>query len=434
MATRYGSKHKYCPPLRAALSVIVVLATLYGYTLAFPFSLRSQTLLPIDHSSSQRLGGPFAAPEGNGTKLWRTWEAMPGAHPLCNPDFLRAQMAPLPFPPQINTFQGARPTAAAVTIIGRHAYDAANYKGTNSEIGLERMAHALALNFPSQDEYFYSLFGIDYVVLLQEGSGVDCAILNASHALGWTVWSDGSVPPFCNSGAVLNSTGLYRSKRGTRIVVKSRDFALPRFLQRKPSLLADPNWLGCGGFRRDVSYNLYSGAAYSHHVLVEPVLDNYEVTFKMDVDVHFLKRPPLDPLEAILGCSIGVTKVFPFEVCNTNTREAVTYFGTLTGQGAGNAIRKWLIHGDFTYGMFNAGLSQVLRSARSTVFHTWLYECVEDGYFRYRWGDQASWTLLTGMWRDMGEDLKNSTAVCLWPWKQWGTGEGLPVLRHGWSE
>jgi hypothetical protein len=215
------------------------------------------------------------------------------------------------------------------------------------------MFDLLLKNFPSQDEFFYAPFG---------GVGVDCALLGAARDLGWVAWEgDGAPLRLCTAVARANATGVYRTPRGTRAIVKARDFALPRYLQRNPQLLDRPEWLSCGG-RRDVSYNLFSGAAFSHHVYVEPVLDAYDVTFKMDVDVRFLRLPPFDPLAALAGCSIMVTRVFPWEICNTNSVEAFTKFAELTGRPASSAGREWLRVGDFTYGMFHADVSQAMRA------------------------------------------------------------------------
>ena len=405
------------------------------------FALSSSVLFPHVRAPFLALRAPappnpLAAPDGAGTRLWRTWEAVSGPHPLCEPAYLRAQLAAAHVPPAVNGFAPNRPTAAAITIIGRYPSEA-QAPGGGAVIGMDLMFDLLLKFFPSQDEFFYAPFGIDFVLLLQEGVGMDCALLGAARDLGWVAWEgDGAPLRLCTAVARANATGVYRTPRGTRAIVKARDFALPRYLQRNPQLLDRPEWLSCGG-RRDVSYNLFSGAAFSHHVYVEPVLDAYDVTFKMDVDVRFLRLPPFDPLAALAGCSIMVTRVFPWEICNTNSVEAFTKFAELTGRPASSAGREWLRVGDFTYGMFHADVSQVLRSDASAIFHTWLYECVEDGYFRYRWGDQASWTLITAMWRDLGHDLRNSSAVCLWPWKEWPgedrTGQGPLVLNHGWT-
>lgn len=35
------------------------------------------------------------------------------------------------------------------------------------------------------------------------------------------------------------------------------------------------------------------------------------------------------------------------------------------------------------------------------VLRTWLYECVEHSYFRYRWTEQAALPLYLGMWKSV---------------------------------
>ena len=415
--------------LLLSIFIVIVILALQSHS-----ALPTPLLLPRPSAAAN----PLSSPPGPGTRLWRSWEAVPGPHPLCEPSYLRAALAAASPPPaSLNVFSSTRrPTAAAISIIGRVPSEA-HQPGGGAVIGADRMVANLLKYFPSQDEFFYVPFGVDFVLLLQAGAGIDCALLSVVRDLGWVAWEGGAPPLRCANGELANATGVYRTPRGTRAIVKARDFALPRYLQRNPQLLDLPDWLACGGFRRDVSYNLFSGAAFSHHVYIEPVLDAYDVTFKMDVDVRFLRKPPFDPLVALSECSIMVTHVFQWEVCNTNAIESLHKFVALTGQPAASAGREWLRLGDFTYGMFHSDVSAVLRSGASAVFHTWLYECVEDGYFRYRWGDQASWTIITGMWRDLGHDLRNSSAVCLWNWKEWPgedrAGQGPIVLKHGWD-
>ncbi len=212
------------------------------------------THLPLNNSTVAD-GDPLSAQDGAGTRLWRTWEAVNGTHPLCEPSFLRAALDSAPWP-SVSSFSGSHPRAAAVSVVGRYPGEAV-LPGSKS---IQRISQRLLEFFPSQDEFFFAPFGIDFVLLIQEGVGADCEVLDAAHALNWTSWRSGNDVQGCrsttegernssNNVLASHATGVFRSAQGTRIIVKARNFALPRYLQRDLSLLNRPDWLGCVGLR-----------------------------------------------------------------------------------------------------------------------------------------------------------------------------------------
>jgi hypothetical protein len=373
---------------------------------------------------------------GAGTQMWQRWEAIPGSHPLCDADYLRAQFAAAPRPeqhPGAFAFSGSRPTAAGIGMIGIYPKEALQVADPAAPIPKgdygpvlaprPRLLKRFREHFLAQDKHFFSPYGIDYVLLLQEGSGIDCALLDIFIGFGWSLAGGGAVTP-CSAPTLpgtafgeRNASGVYRTARGTRAVVLARNFALPRYVQRNPALLDDPTWRTCG-FRMSISYNLFT-AAYVHHAFVEPALDAYDATFKVDVDVVFSGPLPKNPLERLRGCSVAHVGVLDHESCNVGAREAVVRFGELTGRPPASLTHGWFQKGDFFRGEFNAGLSHIIRSPGNTILHTWLYEC-NEGFFRTRWGDQAVYALFFGYWRDI-PDVRNNSEVCDfsgWPLKQ----------------
>jgi hypothetical protein len=167
------------------------------------------------------------------------------------------------------------------------------------------------------------------------------------------------------------------------------------------------DWLKCDGKRRDLSYNLFSGAAFAHHLLLDPLLDTYEFTFKIDVDVNFLEQPDVDPVLAMQSadCAVLHTRLWPGEShhdCQEDAFEYTVEFGKLINYGPRSAQYDWCKKTDYFYANFLGLSSAVFRSPAAKLFNRWLYECTTDrGYFRHRWGDQASYPMYVCQWLDV---------------------------------
>ena len=212
----------------------------------------------------------------------------------------------------------------------------------------------------------------------------------------------------------LHTVGEWKSIRGTRILTKGRRFELPQYIQREPELLNNPNWLGCVGIRRSVSYNLYSGAVFSHHIFSEPILDEFDYVLKVDLDILFSKIIPFSPTSLMrdkdcvfMHSEIKVDK----SDCNAGVVQAARDFAEILGGSLSSLGYEWCAVPHYFYGNFLGFNMAFYSSPKQQYFSRWLYECVEDGYFRYRWGDQAPLSMYLCLARDI-PDIKNNSDIC----------------------
>lgn len=360
-----------------------------------------------------------------------------GEHPLCDAATLRAEMASLSRsepPPQMFNRGGA--TAAAMSVIGIvPPSNILNHLRAlfNSRPAGWAIVEEFVTTFPPLDEFFLAPAQVDYVLLYSADTGLDCMVIAAAERLKWrrTSLSGGEAEAtrgsdWCRFGFSFGSSasGDYLSPRGTRVKVRARYFALPRYLQRDPSLLENINWRKCASSGPEVErqwplgYVLYSGAVFAHHLLIDPLLAQYDFTFKVDTDIRFFRAPPEDFILQMRrrGCAIAHTQIYPGSYssgCQHGAFEALQRFATLADSPSASAAHSWCSAPsgiDYFFGNLMGGASAFLRSEANTLLNVWLYEC-HDGYFHYRWGDQASPALYMCHWID-APYLNASNAVC----------------------
>jgi len=340
-------------------------------------------------------------------QLLDKWDAVPGAHPLCSPAYLEEEVRALSRVPPPDEEAPAEPLAmAGLTVFVRHPAKIRNALVAN----VTKMLHKMRQTWPTQERYFLLPFAMDHLFLFSAGTGLDCELLAVFADLGWTLNSKRVLK--CSSesddGAV-DASGVYRSALGTRIIVRGREFPLPRYLAANMDVLQNNEWLNCGT-RRDLSYVL-SLTAYAHHVLDEPALDAYGAYIRLDLDTLYLKQPPADPRKLMQSCALAYFKLYPFESCNTGANQALELFSQLTQQPIASRDRLWYQKGTWFYGLVYMVSTSLVLSPRNIILRTWLYECVEHSYFRHRWLEHAVLPLYLAMWEDVRE-LEDSPNVC----------------------
>lgn len=273
------------------------------------------------------------------------WAAVPGKHPLCEPESLRREIASLPRAPP----DDAGPlTLAGLTVFVRHPLPIRNALTANVSKMLEKMR----TTWPSQEAHFLIPFAADHVFLFSRGTGIDCELLGAFLDMGWARVAPAPAVRCSEAGGgagAADASGIYRSRLGTRIIVRGRDFLLPRYLEANLGVLQNEEWLNCGK-RRDLSYVL-SLSAYAHHVLEEPALDAYGAYMKLDLDTMFRSTPPGDPRELLKSCALAYFKLYPDESCNTGAHDALRLFSETTGLPIASRGAPWFETGTWFYGL-----------------------------------------------------------------------------------
>ena len=369
--------------------------------------------------------GPAASP----TLRTRPWEGAPlpprsaglDKFPLtCDGQRVRADMAvisamkPCPSPAaKVAAIQGGKLRHAVAMIIGRLDVPEANLADGHHPMG--SLEHAslgeLRSNFGAVDEHLLAphnmsfVFMYDFPALPEDEVSMQLGSLFSS--LLWT-------RPPGEAAAEGDVDGEWRSPRGTRLLVKGRRFELPLYIQRAPELLERNDWLSCHGRKFSASYNLYSGAIWSHHLFFEPLLDQFDFVFKIDLDIKFLRRAPIAPASVMQeqGCLFLHTSINGRDTdCQDGVFQATVAFSQLLDTSPASAKYQWCQEPHYFYGNFIGYNMYFQTTPAQLYFSRWLYECFEEGYFRHRWGDQASYPMYLCLARDI-PDLRNSSDVC----------------------
>jgi hypothetical protein len=328
----------------------------------------------------------------------------------CEDAQVRADMAAIaarsPEGPDAAYVGGSRRNAAAVMIWG----------SLEANFGALANFRDIRNNFPALDEHLLAPHGMVLVVLYDFPATPAKLVAEQLNAL-FEELSWRRLPDSSHNG--IPTDGEWHSPRGTRILVKGRRFELPNYIKREPQLLERQDWLGCAGSRAPLSYNLYSGAAFSHHLFFEPLLDQFDFVFKVDTDIRFVRRAPEAPSAVMQkqGCLFTHSKIVSIlneqygSDCQNGVLDATTSFARLLGTAPASAAYRWCRDVDYFYGNFVGFNMRFLTSPYQLYFSRWMYECVKDGYFRYRWVDQAPFPMYLCLARDI-PDLANSSDVC----------------------
>jgi hypothetical protein len=271
-------------------------------------------------------------------------------------------------------------------------------------------------NFPALDEHLLAPHGMVLVVLYDfPATPAELVAEQLSALFNELSWK--RLPDPLRGGHPTD--GEWRSLRGTRVIVKGRRFELPLYIKREPQLVDRQDWLGCAGSRPSLSYNLYAGPVWSHHLFFEPLLDQFDFVFKVDTDIRFVRRAPEAPSAVMQkqGCLFMHSKIVSIlneqygSDCNNGVLDTTTAFARLLGNAPASAAYRWCRDVDYFYGNFIGFNLRFYTSPTQLYFSRWMYECVRDGYFRYRWADQALFPMYLCLARDI-PDLANSSDVC----------------------
>ena len=313
---------------------------------------------------------------------------------------------------------GSARNAAAIIILG----------SLEANFGALATFKDIRANFGALDEHLLSPHGMALIIFYDFPATPDEIVVEQLFTLfGEFSWT--RLPKKIKDN--VTPDGEWRSPLGTRVIVKGRRFELPLYIKKEPQLLERQDWLGCAGTRRSLSYNLYT-AVFSHHLLFEPLLDQFDFVFKVDTDVRFLRRAPEAPAAVMQqqGCLFLHSQIVSilFERhgsdCNNGVFDATDTFTRILGTEPASAAYRWCRDVDYFYSNFVGLNLRFSASPALLYFNRWMYECVKDGYFRFRWGDQAPWPMYLCLARDI-PDLANSSDICsLQSWRE-------NVFHHG---
>jgi len=322
---------------------------------------------------------------------------------VCNADWLKKEMLRMG-PPLTKSVFSSPPRAAVISILGVANNDA------DSQVLFNKHLSELGENFNRLDLYFLYPFKMDFVLFFPADVQFIANVTLISFQLDWKELS----PPQQLFGTTIYS---YFTKLNTVVKVVGRPFPLPHFIQQNLSLLDGEDWLACAGRKHSLSYNLYSGAAFVFHLFFDQVLETYDFTFKVDTDVVFFSQPPDNPIAAMMKreCAFLHTRIWPgnsHHSCQENAYESMVEFSKLSGRQALSVDYEWCKNTDYFYGNLVGLSTTFFFSPAMKLFSKWLYECTRDnGYFRHRWGDQASYPIFLCQWLDI-PDIRNNEQIC----------------------
>lgn len=193
-----------------------------------------------------------------------------------------------------------------------------------------------------------------------------------------------------------------------------------------PSL---PSWyskqkthhISCSRRTWSLDYALYSGAVFSYHLLKLPILERYEFMLKIDSDVHFHKRiPDLGRYFRTKGtnCVVAHSTIHRSTDCEKDLPLALRTFSEAFPQyGIPKSIQyPWCDTNGRIRDTFYCNF--VAYSTRRLLLHNtvqalsdFLYHNFSQGYFQYRWGDQATPIGFLCMIYEM-KDVAHDDRVC----------------------
>jgi hypothetical protein len=273
---------------------------------------------------------------------------------------------------------------------------------------LKNTLSVLAKNFKNLDKFFLHPFRIDYIVVTPSDATLKVDFNFLIETLDLKRFAG-------RFDFIFDKTcvDIFQSNIGTRVIFYRRTFKLPDYLLKNLSRLDDPDWLYCAGKKWALPY-VTTNAYNTHHLLLDPFLEHYDYTFQVMFDIFFLSQPDVNPIEFMerTGGLFLHTQVFPGDLwhdCQENVYEYTLNFGDLAHYRARSEAYSWCKNTDWFYGNFVGFSSRFLRSRAAKIFNSYLYECT-DGYFKYRWGDQASWTAFLCQWLDI-PDLANDSQI-----------------------
>jgi hypothetical protein len=161
---------------------------------------------------------------------------------------------------------------------------------------------------------------------------------------------------------------------------------------------------------RSLSYNLYSGAVYAHHLIHETILNNYDIIFKIDVDIRFRKQIDISIVGAMnQNGAVFMHSSFLLDQFTTGRVDALNRFSKHFGKKSKSLNHTWCNDGFIFYGNFIAYKANYMHSELNRQMSKFLYEHVDD-WFRNRWTDQTLWPMYLCQWINIPE-IRNSSKI-----------------------
>ena len=168
-------------------------------------------------------------------------------------------------------------------------------------------------------------------------------------------------------------------------------------------------------------YAMYSGAVFSYHILKLPILYKYEYMLKLDVDIHFHhKMPDLGRFFRRKGqrCLVAHSAMQTSDDCEKEVPLALQLFAKQHPQHGqpksfghpwcnhrGHILKKF--YGNFVvYSTERLLLHPTVQAMSSFFYHNF-----SQGFFQYRWGDQAPPIAFLCMLYEI-ENITNDYRIC----------------------
>lgn len=207
--------------------------------------------------------------------------------------------------------------------------------------------------------------------------------------------------------------GYYKTKFNTTIIIQGMNIELPSYIKVMPSLLDKSDWGICDTLKWSLPYVLYSGAFFTHHLLFSPIIHQYDFFIKMDLDIKWINK-----LSTNIFLDMKTKNCIFFHSktenccldCQSSNYEAMLSYGLIHNIIPKGINSKWLKNGTYFYGNFVGGWVGMFSSKQNLHFSNYLYQSWWHGYFKHRWGDQATWPIMLALWNDI-DDL-NDSRIC----------------------
>ena len=245
------------------------------------------------------------------------------------------------------------------------------------------------MNFPKNEEHLFGHVRKAALLLCAPLSDVPKILQDIIIPLEWT-----HVASYSHIHAYTNGTiEEYVTPKGTQVLVQGMHVHLPEKVLQGHKIEQR-----CAGRTFQISYAMFSGAVFSHHILQLPIIDRFLYFVKVDADLVFTKDVPFDIGQMMIdqGCSIMHSELEAvWSGCEQGNLEALYSFAASTGahkpisdnyewcnQNMKGKNTSFIIYGNFMG--YSRSLIQHVRPLASWLYYEWI-----PGYFGHRWGDQG---------------------------------------------
>ena len=169
----------------------------------------------------------------------------------------------------------------------------------------------------------------------------------------------------------------------------------------------------CYGTTWSFDYAFWSGAVTTYHVLHLAIIKHFDFLFKIDLDVRYYKNVPHEFFDSDIDeCDVVYTALKYQTDCERNTLEAMKLFFSQGYEASERSFAEEILAKStwdfmYFYGNFVGLSTKMLLSPGSKRLANFLYEEYSDGYFKFRWGDQAPMVAFTSYYLKMTDAVKS---------------------------